>query len=74
VRRAEAGAVVAVEVLVEEDVVAPLRVLLEPLDAPEARPATVRTDEEEGDEAVAEIGRDLVERQAPARPVDYSSV
>src|SRR4051812_23250360 len=38
VRRAEAGAVVAVEVLEEEDVVLPLRVGLEPVDPAEARP------------------------------------
>ena len=41
VGRAEAGAVVAVEVLVEDEVVLPRRVVLQPLDAAEARPPTV---------------------------------
>ena len=74
VRGAEAGAVVAVEVLVEEDVVLPLRIGLEPLDPAEARPPAVGADEEDRDQPVAQVGGDLVEVIRLPEPVGYSSV
>ena len=72
--RAEPGAVVAVEVLVEEDVVLPGRVGLEPLDPAEARPPSVLADEEERDQPLAEVGGDLVERELLPEPVGYSTL
>src|SRR5262245_55239308 len=62
VRRAEAGAVVAVEVLVEEEVVLPGRVRLHALDRAEAGPAPVGAGEEDRHEPPAEVGLDLAER------------
>ena len=62
VARPETGAVVAVEVLVEEHVVLPRRVLLQALDPAEARPAPVLADEEERDQAPAQVVDDLAER------------
>ena len=65
--RPEPGAVVAVEVLVEEQVVLPRRVVLEPLDPAEARPPAVVARHEERDQPVAEVGADLVEGELPPR-------
>src|SRR3954469_19514159 len=59
---AEAGAVVAVEVFVEDDVVAPPRVVLEPLDPAETGPAAVAAHEER-DETLRQGRLDLGERQ-----------
>ena len=59
VRRAEPGAVVAVEVLVEQDVVLPRRVGLQPLDPAEAGPPPVGPDEEQRDEPAPQVLRDL---------------
>ena len=72
---AEPGAVVAVEVLVEEDVVLPGRVGLEPLDPAEARPPAVLADEEERDQPVGG-GRRRSRRACSCvpEPVGYSSV
>ena len=50
------------EVLVEDDVVFPGIVLLEPLDPAEARPPAVSADEEERHQPLAEVGGDLLER------------
>ena len=55
VARAKAGAVVAVEVLVEEDVVAPVRVVLELLRAAVDRPAALVVAQEDRAEAVGEL-------------------
>ena len=51
VGRAEAGPVVAVEVLMKKEVVAPPRIGLEPLYATEARPSAILVDEEKRDES-----------------------
>ncbi len=64
----QAGAVVAVEVLVEQQVVLPGRVGLEPLDAAEAGPAAVGADQEDRDQALAQVLGDLAERQLLPRP------
>ena len=53
VARAEAGAVVAVEVFVEQDVVAPVRIVLELLGAAVHRPPAVLVAQEDAREAVA---------------------
>ena len=66
-RSAQAGAVVAVEVLVEDQVVLPRRVVLEPLDPAEAGPPAVGADQEDGDEALAQVLGDLAQRQLVAR-------
>ena len=58
VRGAEPGAIVPVEVLVEQQVVFPGRVVLQPLDPPEAGPPPVRADGEQGDEPVLQVGGD----------------
>src|SRR5258708_35967591 len=50
VGRAEAGTVVAVEVLMKEQVVTPSGIGLHPLHAAEARPRSVAVDEEKRDE------------------------
>ena len=67
VGRAEPGAVVAVEVLVEHQVVLPRRVVLQPLGPPEAGPPAVRADQEDRDEPVLQVGDDGVQRQPVAR-------
>ena len=72
-RRAEAGPVVAVEVLVEHELAVPGRVALEAVDPPEAGPSPVRPDEEQADEPLAQIGGDLVE-VSRGPPVGYSTV
>src|SRR5437773_411577 len=67
VARAEAGAVVAVEVLVEEDEVAPVRVLLELLAAAVDRAAAVAPAQEDVREAARELRGDLPQVQEPPR-------
>ena len=77
VRGAEPGAVVAVEVLVEHEVVLPRRVRLQPFDLPEARSAAVRPDDEQGDQALAQVVGDLAERErvpAAGRVLDLEVV
>ena len=56
---AEAGAVVAVEVLVEEQVVAPVRIVLERRLAAEHRAAALAVAREEADQALRELVGDL---------------
>ena len=68
VRGAEAGAVVAMEVLVEHQVVLPRRVVLEPVDPAEAGPPAVGVDQEDGDQALAQVLGDVAERQLLSRP------
>src|SRR5262249_58818639 len=63
---AQPRAVVAVEVLVEHEVVLPRRVVLQPRDLPEARPTAVRPSQEQGDEPVGQVGRDGVQREPAA--------
>src|SRR5262245_54081894 len=58
---AQAGAVVSVEVLVEEHQVAPARILLELLDAAVDRPATRPVAEEDAGQARRQLLRDLEE-------------
>ena len=65
---AQPGAVVAVEVLVEHQVVLPGRVGLEPVDAPEAGTAAVRADQEDRNHALAQVLGDLAEGQFLPRP------
>ena len=62
-RGAEPRTVVAVEVLVEEHVVPPLRIGLEALDPAEAGPPPVVAADEERDQALAQVGGDLPERE-----------
>ena len=70
---AEPGAVVAVEVLVEEQVVVPRRVALQALDVAEARPPAVGAPRKSDTSRLAEVLGDLVERAlAAADPVGYS--
>ncbi len=59
---AEPGAVVAVEVLEEQQVVLPRGIGLEPLDPAEARPPAVLADEEQRDQPVADVVGDLDQR------------
>ena len=75
VRRAQPGAVVAVEVLVEHQVVLPRRVVLQALDPAEARPPPVGADQEDRDQPLAQVVRRS--RRAAAvcpDPVGYSTV
>ena len=74
VRGAEPGAVVAVEVLVEQQVVFPGRVVLHLVDPAEAGPPPVRADGEQGDEPVLQVGGDHVERHLVPEPAGYSMV
>src|SRR4051812_16842544 len=59
-RRAEAGTVVAVEVLMKEQVVPPSGIGLHPLNATEARPSPVVADEKERDQTLPEVGSDHI--------------
>ena len=68
VRRAEPGPVVAVEVLAEHQVVLPGRVVLHPLDTPEARTSPVRTDHEDRGQPFTQIRDDGGQGQLPAGP------
>ena len=63
---AEPGAVVAVEVLVEHQVVVPGRVVSAAARPPEAGPPAVRPDGEDGDEPVLQVGGDRVQGQLVA--------
>src|SRR5947209_10257780 len=77
VARADAGAVVAVEVLVEQNHVAPVRVALELLRVAEDRPAAVLAAQEDPREAPRELGRHLPEVQLCAgagRALDLQAV
>src|SRR5262245_50836491 len=65
--RAEAGARLPVEVLVERDEVAPERIALESLHAAEHRATAVRPTQEDPREAARELHRDVPEIHAPAR-------
>ncbi|HTF09439.1 MAG TPA: hypothetical protein VK659_14830, partial [Asanoa sp.] len=62
VGRAEARTIVAVEVLVEQEVVAPPRIGLHPLDVAEAWASSVSIGKEDRDQPLPEIGGDDVER------------
>src|SRR5215207_11521445 len=72
VRGTEPGAVVAVEVLVEDQVAAPGGVALEAVDPAEAGPPPVGPDEEQVDEPLAQVGGDPVKRDpgSPRRVLD----
>jgi len=65
-RGAEACGVITVEVLAEEDIVAPGGVGLERFGPAEARTSSRRITRENGNEAVAQVGCDLVEGQPAA--------
>jgi hypothetical protein len=67
VRRTKASTVVAVEVFVEEQVVAPPRVALDPLRVAEARPSSVAVDQEYRHQALPDIGGDDIKRDADSR-------
>src|SRR5438128_12214425 len=67
VRGAKPGAVIAVEVFAEEQVVTPRRAGLQLLGAAEARSAAVGVAREERDEPVAQVDRDLVQGQLATR-------
>src|SRR5262250_3321275 len=67
VARADRGAVVAVEVLAEDQVVFPGGIGLHALGAAEAGPPAVRAAGEQRDEPVLQVGHDLVEAQPFAR-------
>jgi hypothetical protein len=58
VRRTQASTIIAVEVLVEEQIVAPPRIGLHPLRVAEARPSSVLVDEEDRHQALPEIRGD----------------
>jgi hypothetical protein len=58
-----AGAVVAVEVLVEQEVVFPRWVGLHELDTPVDRPPAVRTRKPDTDQPVGKITGDITQRQ-----------
>src|SRR5437867_5780653 len=66
VARADAGAVVAVEVLIEQNQVAPVRVALELLRGAEDRPAAVFAAQEDPREAPRDLGGHLPEGQPRA--------
>jgi hypothetical protein len=68
VRGAQSGAVVAVEVLVEQDEVAPVRVGLELLRAAVDRAAPVAIDEERGDQTAGQFAGNLGQRHSLPRP------
>src|SRR5947209_15001560 len=72
VARADAGAVVAVEVLVEQNHVAPVRVALELLRVAVDRPAAVPAAQEDPREAPRELGGHLPEGQ-PRRSEEHTS-
>jgi hypothetical protein len=63
----EAGRVVAVEVLAEDEVVLPRRIVLQPLDPAEAGPPAVGAGEEDRDQPVLQVSRDGVQRQPAPR-------
>src|SRR5712691_1158941 len=63
---ADCRSVVTVEVLAENDVVPPRRVVLEPLGPAKAGPPAVRTAREDRDEPVLQVGGDLVQGQLNA--------
>src|SRR2546429_7894420 len=62
---AEAGRVVAVEVLAEHEIVLPRRVVLQAIDPPEAGPSAIGAGEEDRDQPVLQVQRDGVQRQPP---------
>src|SRR5947208_15878670 len=66
VARAEPRAVVAVEVFVEQDEIAPVRVLLEPAGAAVHRPAPIHVTQEDVAQTVRDFLGDLIERHVPA--------
>ena len=70
---ANASAVVAVEVLVEHNVVLPRRVGLEFFVPPETGPAPVWADKEDRCQAMAQVLCDLTECHLLARTVGYST-
>src|SRR3712207_7361797 len=58
---------VTVEVLVERDAVAPVRVALESLLVAENRPSPIRVAQEDPDQPAGQLVGDLVEREVPTR-------
>src|SRR5262249_60394140 len=65
--RADPGAVVAVEVLVEEHEVAPVRVVLEFLGTAVDRPPPVTSAQKDAGQAAGQLGRDLPEIESVRR-------
>src|SRR6267142_1545009 len=64
--RPEPRAVVAVEVFIEQDEVAPVRVLLELAGAAVHRPPAIRVAQEDVGQAARDLLGDLIERHVPA--------
>ena len=71
---AEPGAVVAVEVLVEQQVVVPGRVVLQPLDLPKHGPAAAVVGHEEGDQPAAQVLGDVGQSHLLPEPVGHSTM
>jgi len=68
VRGADRGPVIAVEVLTEDEVVPPGRIVLQQLGPAEAGPPAVRSAGEDRDEPVGQVAGDLVQGELDARP------
>src|SRR6266536_919661 len=66
-RGAEPGAVVAVEVLVEDEIVFPRGIVLQTVDPPEAGPPPVWAYNEDRDEPILQVSGDHVERHPMPR-------
>src|SRR5262249_24463425 len=64
---AQASSVVAVEILVEQDAIAPVRILLEHRRSTVDRSTTVLASEEDVSEPAGDFLGDLIERHQPAR-------
>ncbi len=71
---ADAGAVVAMEVLVEEDEVLPVRILLEGLEAPVHWTPAVGAAEEDRRQPARQLGGDIPEPMRVPEPVGNSTV
>src|SRR6266704_960320 len=65
VARAEAGPVVAVEVLVEQEHVAPVRVLLKLARPPVDRPPAMAVPQEDAGQPAPDLLRDLIQGHVP---------
>src|SRR4051795_10079102 len=66
--RADPGAIVPMEILVEEQMVAPVWVFLKRLLPAEDRSPPIRATTERRDQAVAQLIRDIVQRAKLPRP------
>ena len=63
----EAGAVVAVEVLIEQEIVFPGRVGLHEFDTPVDRPSAIGAGQPDADQPIGKITGDVTQRQPLAR-------